>query len=157
MDGNGFALSRADTFGGVSVSSAGDVNGDGYGDLIVGARFNKSATGESGEGETYVVYGKADWTGAPSLDLADLDGTNGFRLVGVDANDQSGFSVSSAGDVNKDGFDDLIIGAPFAEVSDKLFDRGESYVVFGGNFNSATVQLCAHARPLEQEMIVGSG
>lgn len=156
LDGsNGFTLSRADTFGGVSVSSAGDVNGDGYGDLIVGARFNKSATGDFLEGETYVVYGKADWIGAPSLDLADLDGTNGFRLIGADASDQSGFSVSSAGDVNKDGFDDLIIGAPFAEVSGDLFDQGESYIVFGGNFNGAAVQV-ANATD-EISMAIGSG
>jgi hypothetical protein len=158
LDGsNGLTLTHANTFGGVSVSSAGDVNGDGYGDLIVGARFNKTATGASAEGETYVVYGKANWTGAPSLDLADLDGTNGFRLVGADGGDQSGFSVSSAGDVNKDGFDDLIIGAPLAETSDSRLEQGESYVVFGGNFNSATVQLRAHAQPLEQELIIGSG
>jgi hypothetical protein len=156
LDGsNGFTMSRANTFGGVSVSSAGDVNGDGYGDLIVGARFNKTATGDFLEGESYVVYGKADWSGV--LDLADLDGTNGFRLVGADTGDLSGFSVSSAGDVNNDGFDDLIVGAPFAEVSDSRLGQGESYVVFGGNFNNATVQLSAHARPLEQELIIGSG
>ena len=58
--------------------------------------------------------------------LADLDGTNGFRLDGIDAGDLSGFSVASAGDVNGDGFDDLIVGAPGADL-----DAGESYVVFG--------------------------
>ena len=49
---------------------------------------------------------------APSLSLAALDGTNGFRLDGSDNYDSSGISVSSAGDVNGDGFDDVIIGAP---------------------------------------------
>ena len=47
-----------------------------------------------------------------SLDLATLDGTNGFRLDGIDACDFSGCSVAGAGDVNGDGFGDLIIGAP---------------------------------------------
>ena len=58
---------------------------------------------------------KASWAGTPLLDLATLDGTNGFRLIGIDAGDRSGHSVSSAGDVNGDGFADLIVGAPNAE------------------------------------------
>ena len=48
----------------------------------------------------------------PPASLADLDGTNGFRLDGIDAGDDSGRSVAGAGDVNGDGFADLIIGAP---------------------------------------------
>ena len=67
------------------------------------------------QGESYVVFGKASWAGTPSLDLATLDGTNGFRLIGIDAFDAAGYSVSSAGDVNGDGFDDLIVGARGAE------------------------------------------
>ena len=73
------------------------------------------ATAERRAGESYVVFGKASWAGTPALDLATLDGTNGFRLIGIDADDFSGRSVSSAGDVNGDGFADLIVGAPGAE------------------------------------------
>ena len=47
----------------------------------------------------------------PNLNLSTLDGSNGFKLSGVAADDHSGRSVSAAGDVNGDGFDDLIIGA----------------------------------------------
>ena len=118
LDGtNGFRLIGIDAGddSGFSVSSAGDVNGDGFADLIVGAPGAESAGGAYGEGESYVVFGKASWAGTPSLDLATLDGTNGFRLIGIDAGDRSGCSVSSAGDVNGDGFADLIVGAPDAE------------------------------------------
>ena len=47
-----------------------------------------------------------------TIDLATLPAAQGFRIFGADAGDQSGYSVSSAGDVNGDGFDDLIVGAP---------------------------------------------
>ena len=65
-----------------------------------------------------------------SISLADLNGTNGFRIDGIDASDLSGRSVSSAGDVNGDGFDDIMIGADGADPGGDTF-AGESYVVFG--------------------------
>ena len=144
LDGtNGFRLIGIDAgdVSGSSVSSAGDVNGDGFADLIVGAPCAESAGGANNEGESYVVYGKASWAGTPSLDLATLDGTNGFRLIGIDADDRSGRSVSSAGDVNGDGFADLIVGAPDAESAGGADSEGESYVIFGGNFNGAVTHL----------------
>jgi hypothetical protein len=142
LDGtNGFRLIGVDDgdSSGFSVSSAGDVNGDGFDDLIVGTPF--ADNGQYGEGESYVVYGKANWVGVSSLDLETLDGTAGFRLIGIDAGDASGRSVSSAGDVNGDGFADLIIGAPAAESAGGPESDGESYVVFGGNFTGAMTHL----------------
>ena len=130
LDGsNGFILNGIDTFdgSGFSVSSAGDVNGDGYDDLIIGAYG-----ADSDAGETYIVYGGASAPGTGGvLDLSDLDGTNGFILNGIDRNDLSGSSVSSAGDVNGDGYDDLIIGAHLADPNGTL-NAGESYVIYGG-------------------------
>ena len=67
---------------------------------------------------------------ASELDLSDLNGTNGFIINGIDAGDYSGYSVSSAGDVNGDGIDDIIIGANYAD-PDANSSAGESYVVFG--------------------------
>jgi hypothetical protein len=139
---NGFSLigiDRSDFSG--SVSSAGDVNGDGFADLIIGASAAEGVGAEGGEGESYVVYGKASWAGTPSLDLATLDGTNGFRLIGVDFYDSSGGPVSPAGDVNGDGFADLIVGAGNAESADGATGEGESYVIFGGNFTGAVTHL----------------
>lgn len=137
LDGeNGVALVgiKSDDFSGWSVASAGDVNGDGFDDVIVGAPQLGSDLGYGvSRGETYLVYGKADWSETPALDLAALDGSNGFTLLGKDIGDGTGFSVSSAGDLNGDGFADLVIGAPGAD-KEGGFDEGVSYVVFGGNF-----------------------
>ena len=135
LDGtNGFILNGidADDRSGTSVSSAGDVNGDGYDDLIIGA-YRADPGGDVDAGETYVVYGGATAPGSGGvLALSALDGTNGFILNGIDVNDYSGRSVSSAGDVNGDGYDDLIIGAPEAEPVGVGNNSGETYVVYGG-------------------------
>ena len=128
LDGtNGFKFSAPkDTAAGSSVASAGDVNGDGFEDIIIGAR-DTNANGTF-SGASYVVFGKA--SGFPAtFDLAILNGGNGFRLTGAAAQDKSGYSVSSAGDINGDGYDDLIVGAPKADLYDS--DSGASYVVFG--------------------------
>lgn len=125
LDGrDGFRLNGASVgdLSGSSVSDAGDVNGDGFGDLIVGAPGADPSGRDAGAG--YVIFGKAGGF-APDLNLSMLDGSDGFKLSGVAANNRAGNPVSSAGDVNGDGFDDLLIGAPHAEGS------GVSYVLFG--------------------------
>ncbi len=136
LDGsNGFALNGINAFdlSGRSVSGAGDVNGDGIDDLIIGAPGSSSPI--SFPGQSYVIFG-SDEVFPASLELADLDGNNGFALNGIIVFDLSGRSVSGAGDVNGDGTDDLIIGAPLA------IDRiGQSYVVFGGAFEFPPAEI----------------
>ena len=126
LDGNtGFRLNGTDG----PISNAGDVNGDGFDDLIVGGTDVNGDGSGSGSGSSYVVYGKASGFSA-ALDLSNLNEYAGFRLDGVAAGDKSGFSVSGVGDVNGDGFNDLIIGAPEAS-SNGVTQSGSSYVVFG--------------------------
>ena len=73
------------------------------------------------------------------INLSSLNGSNGFKLNGAVAGDQSGWSVASAGDVNGDGIDDLIVGARYADANGT--DSGASYVVYGLQPNSAVVRV----------------
>ncbi|MCB1742510.1 MAG: FG-GAP repeat protein, partial [Gammaproteobacteria bacterium] len=104
---------------------AGDVNGDGFDDVLIGAQY-ADPDGKDNTGESYVVFGAAGGFQA-EVELSSLDGSNGMALKGIDGGDYSGI-VGGAGDVNGDGFDDLIIGAPYAD-PDGNADVGESYVV----------------------------
>ncbi|MGH9893463.1 MAG: integrin alpha, partial [bacterium] len=128
LDGtNGFRLSgvAAGDASGVAVSTAGDVNGDGVDDLLIGAPFTNPNGINSGA--TYVVFGGAGVGAGGKLELSALNGTNGFRLSGVAASDYSGVAVSTAGDVNGDGVDDLLIGADRADPNGEF--SGATYVV----------------------------
>jgi hypothetical protein len=127
-------------YSGYSVSAAGDVNGDGLADLIVGARYGDPAS-LSDAGRSYVVFGKTDGTAINLSAIAPSsgNGSGGFVINGQAASDYSGISVSAAGDVNGDGLTDLIVGA---DTSGRL--AGRSYVVFGQTDGTA-VNLSAIA------------
>lgn len=110
----------ANDFAGSSVSTAGDVDGDGFGDLLIGAMNN--ADGGSSAGAAYLVLGSAT---PGDLDLGAADA----QYTGTDAGDEAGCSVSTAGDVNGDGFGDLLIGAFYND--DGGADAGSAYLVLG--------------------------
>ena len=129
---------------GISVSGAGDVNGDGYDDMVIGAHLADAAgNAKSGAGESYVIYGGASMPA--TIDLATL-GTAGVTIYGSGAGDQLGLSVSGAGDVNGDGFADVILGAGYADTTSPVRSTGgESYVIFGGTALPATIDLAVPA------------
>lgn len=110
---------------GQSVANAGDVNGDGYDDLIVGAP--ESNINGISSGQAYVIFGSADTSDIALTQIS----TNqaGFVINGAAAGDFTGYSVSTAGDVNGDGLSDLIIGAPFTDTNGS--NSGTSYVLYG--------------------------
>ncbi|MCR9110315.1 DUF4214 domain-containing protein [Marivita sp. XM-24bin2] len=127
------------TSSGVAVSGLGDINGDGLDDVIFGASV-ASPEGLRRAGESYVVFGKQDWSD-PTIDVSSLNGSNGFHIVGVNEQDSSGFSVSGAGDFNNDGLQDILIGAPNADPNGVNLS-GESYIIFGvRGWSAATVDL----------------
>lgn len=142
VNGNGgFVIQGAspqDESGG-SVAAAGDVNGDGLADLLIGAAFSDPVSG-SNAGRSYVVYGKATTTAVQLGAIA--QGSGGFAINGGSSNEQTGFSVASAGDVNGDGFADLLIGAPFSDPSSGM-DEGMTYLIFGQASNPTSISLSA--------------
>jgi len=113
---------------GFSLHAGGDINDDGVDDLLIGAPTADTAF--SDVGRVYVVFGRADGNFPQSLPLADLNGNDGFRINGIDANNSAGFAVADVGDINADGVSDLVIGTPFAGANG-LPLSGSSYVVFG--------------------------
>jgi hypothetical protein len=124
-------------FPGISVSGAGDVNGDGVDDLMIG-NSNAASNGRYDVGASYVVFGSDQ--GFP--DVIDLATDADLTIQGAAERDYSGASVSGAGDVDGDGIDDLIIGAPGA-VPNGRYGAGASYVVFGRGPVAALEDLIA--------------
>jgi hypothetical protein len=112
-----------DRFGN-SVSSAGDVNGDGYDDIVIGSNANDST---SGANRAYIFYGSKSMTNM-------LAGSASVILSGNTAADAFGCSVASAGDVNGDGYADVIVGAYNAYATSSR--NGRAYVFYGGSLGA---------------------
>lgn len=138
---NGFRANgaAADDRAGSAVTAAGDVNGDGLADLLIGAP-QADPEGRADAGCAYVLLGSAH---APlNVELADLDGTNGFTLVGEAADYRCGAAVAGAGDVNGDGLADLLVGAENASPGGQT-DCGRVYLVYGATARVARIDLGA--------------
>ncbi|MGH1345393.1 MAG: Ig-like domain-containing protein [Nannocystales bacterium] len=145
MGVGGFALDGANQFdfAGWSVAGAGDVNRDGFADIIVGAQG--ADTPVSNAGRAYVLYGASDLAGGSLADFPVGDG--GFHLDGEAFEHFAGGAVHGSSDRNGDGFDDLALGLPEAES-----DAGLGYVCFGGNY----VGVDRLGFTAEADIVVGS-
>jgi hypothetical protein len=115
----------ASDYFGNSVAGTGDMNGDGYADVIVGAYHNND--GGSAAGKVYVYYGSDEG----------LSPTPDWTTVGENAGDEFGYSVAGAGDVNGNGYTDIVIGAWKSD--DGGSDAGKIYVYYGSNSNPGSV------------------
>ncbi len=111
---------------GYSVAAAGDVNGDGYGDVVVGAI--RYANGSAEEGGAFVYHGAATGLGTTEAWSEDSDQTNAHF----------GKSVASAGDVNGDGYADLIVGAEYYESPTSTTNEGKAFLYYGNAGDGAT-------------------
>ncbi|MBC8263161.1 MAG: FG-GAP repeat protein [Anaerolineales bacterium] len=132
--GHGFDLANADAGfrgevdgdrAGYAVAGAGDVNSDGLDDFLIGDHYCDD--GDADVGKVYLILGRtaADW--GTSFSLADADAS----FWGAHARDYAGAALSAAGDVNRDGHDDFLIGAYGFDATEVLTDSGRVYLVSG--------------------------
>lgn len=119
-------LSQGSAFFGVSVAGAGDVNGDGYADVLVGSNGYDGAATNTGAALLYF--------GGPGTFNAVADA----QLESANPGVRFGSAVTGAGDVNGDGFADIVIGSPF--YANGQTDEGAAFLYFGGAgaFNNGT-------------------
>ncbi|MEM8538116.1 MAG: integrin alpha, partial [Pseudomonadota bacterium] len=148
----GFTVTGLPTLAdGMSVAGLGDFNGDGIGDFAIGAP--EAGDGLTFPGEVYVIFGSTTLSGT-TLDVSALDGTNGFVINGFQQDAQAGASIAGAGDLNGDGFADLVIGAPtFDDFSNT--NSGTAFIVYGSDGTIAAAENIDTSTNLSTTPLIG--
>jgi hypothetical protein len=137
-DGQGYLISgdASTCQAGTAVASIGDINDDGTPDALIGGPVAETPAGRAGA--AWVVYGQPD--SVATIDLANLQPSQGYQIEGVNAGDLAGDSVANAGDVNRDGITDFLIGAPAATFMGSPLS-GVAYLVFGRRSSATPIEL----------------
>ena len=143
-----YAGEQTGSFFGSAVAPAGDVNGDGIPDMIVGAPAS-SSPGREGNGSAWVVFGERE----PLAPPVPVGAAPGFRIDGAAAGDAAGDAVAGVGDLDGDGLDDLLVGAPRADGLGRA-DAGVAYLV-PGRAGTEPVDLAAPGAA--RLVVVGGG
>lgn len=131
---NGFRIYGVPgTYTRASIRMAGDINGDGIDDMMIGAWW-----ANFGDGATYILYGDPNIGSNGIFDLDDLNGINGFSIPGITSGGELGAALANLGDINGDHIDDIAIAAPNAASIGHVY-AGDVYVLFGGvNISSSS-------------------
>lgn len=128
---------------GHAVAGAGDVNGDGYDDVIIGARGYSN--GQTAEGRVYVYYGSASGLGSAPDWITESDYAGSWF----------GYAVAAAGDVNDDGYGDIIIGSPYD--GDGVVTGGKAYVYYGSSTGLGITPWVVSSDQAGSELGIGTG
>jgi hypothetical protein len=126
-----YGSNAGDTFG-LAAAGAGDVNADGYDDIVIGC-----PNGFVGAGAAYIIYGSGT---LGTIHVASMTSSQGFAIIGPNSFSNTGQTVSGGYDINRDGYSDVVVGAPYAETGNVT---GAAYIVYGGPTRSADLDLSA--------------
>lgn len=118
---------------GAGIAGPGDINGDGYDDLLIGAR----AMSSSYKGKVYIVYGQKVWPSNMLISDADV------VVLAANNGDYFGETVSTAGDLNADGYTDILLGAWHSDINGDY--SGEAYLIYGRSNLSSTLSMPSDA------------
>lgn len=136
-----FTGSQAGDRLGYSVALGGDLNGDGFGDIAIGATGHDQPASDAGG--VFVVFGRAGLGSSGTIDVSALQGTDGFVIQGELLNDSLGGSCAWLPDLDADGLNDLVVGAPSADFPGQGQREGKAYVLFGVGSTPPGTPFCA--------------